>query len=357
VSADYLLWWTKDTHFPPLVTASPFGTPRDMTGVLGAPGTVVLSETTADSTERSGARLTAGFWLDPCHHLGLETTLFFLGDRGTGMSADSAMTPLLARPFFDVVRGVETSQLVAYPGLLSGNVGMTTSNSLWGAELNFRRPGVWCGCGWCGWSRNLDLIAGFRYLELRDLLDIGENLNVLSGMPGVAGSTIGVTDSFGTHNDFFGGQLGAQLEFRKANWSFDVLAKVALGATHEVVNINGDTVFTLPGGMVINERGGLLAQGTNIGHYDRNEFSVVPELGLKLGYQLTDRLRLTVGYTALYWSNVVRSGEQIDRGINPTQLPTVFGPGTLVGPARPAFAFKENDYWAHGVTFGVEFRY
>jgi hypothetical protein len=28
-----------------------------------------------------------------------------------------------------------------------------------------------------------------------------------------------------------------------------------------------------------------------------------------------------------------------------------------VGPARPAFGFRETDFWAHGVNFGLEFKY
>ncbi len=70
---------------------------------------------------------------------------------------------------------------------------------------------------------------------------------------------------------------------------------------------------------------------------------------------MTDSVRIYVGYTLLYWSNVVRPVDQIDFGINPTQLPTAAGPGTLVGPARPAFNFHETDFWAQGVNLGVMF--
>ena len=39
---DYLAWTVKGDHPPPLVTASPDGTPLAQAGVLGAPGTTVL---------------------------------------------------------------------------------------------------------------------------------------------------------------------------------------------------------------------------------------------------------------------------------------------------------------------------
>ena len=52
----------------------------------------------------------------------------------------------------------------------------------------------------------------------------------------------------------------------------------------------------------------------------------------------------------------IRPGTAIDRTINFSQSP-VFSTGTLVGPARPAFTFKDSDFWAQGINFGLEFRY
>src|SRR4051794_31004468 len=39
---EFLLWWMKGAALPPLVTASPSGTPGTQAGVLGAPATSVL---------------------------------------------------------------------------------------------------------------------------------------------------------------------------------------------------------------------------------------------------------------------------------------------------------------------------
>ena len=68
----------------------------------------------------------------------------------------------------------------------------------------------------------------------------------------------------------------------------------------------------------------MFAQPTNIGHYSRNVFAVVPEVGLSVGFEVTAWLRLSLGYNFLYWSDVVRPGEQIDR---------VIGVGTATGLA------------------------
>src|SRR4051794_20088600 len=74
------------------------------------------------------------------------------------------------------------------------------------------------------------------------------------------------------------------------------------------------------------------------------------------GVWLTDRLRATAGYTFQYVSDVVRPGDQIDRGINPVQAPAITGVpnAPLTGPARPAPLINSTDFWAHGVNFGLE---
>ena len=83
--------------------------------------------------------------------------------------------------------------------------------------------------------------------------------------------------------------------------------------------------------------------------------AVVPEFGLNLGYQLTDHFRVTLGYTGIYWSNVVRPGQQISTDVNTDLLPPIQQP--ITGVNRPAFAFDTTDYWIQGVNLGAEYRW
>jgi hypothetical protein len=113
---------------------------------------------------------------------------------------------------------------------------------------------------------------------------------------------------------------------------------------------------------VVVDRGGLLALATNIGRFTRDRFSAVPEVGVNVGYRITDHLRAFVGYNFLYWGNVVRPADQIDRVLDASLIPNFLNPQTGLpytptGALRPAVPFKETDYWAQGVTFGLEFRY
>jgi hypothetical protein len=79
---------------------------------------------------------------------------------------------------------------------------------------------------------------------------------------------------------------------------------------------------------------------------------------LKVRYDLTPRWQAFVGYDCLYWNQVVRPGNQIDRNVNTSQNVLYSGTGgVLAGPAAPAPLFNRTDFWAQGVNFGIEFRY
>jgi hypothetical protein len=349
VSGEYLLWWIRDSHLPPLVTASP----PTSGGILGQPGTVVLFGGRTDNEERSGGRFRAGYWLDSQQTFGLEGGYFFLGSRSVNFNAGSAGagSAVIGRPFFNVISGAEDAELVSVPGLLTGTVAVNLSSRLQGAELN----GVCNLC--CGCSGRVDLLAGFRYLELNEGLGIAEDLTVNPGVPLTGGTAFRVNDQFNTRNRFYGGQVGARAEFRSGGLFVNVLGKVALGATNQVVDVAGSTVIAPPGRVPTVGNGGLLAQPTNSGHFSRDRFAVVPEVGINVGYQVTQHLRAFVGYSFLYWSDVVRPGDQIDRAVNPTQLPRSATAPLLSGPARPAPVLRDTDFWAQGISFGVEFRY
>jgi hypothetical protein len=351
-SAEYLLWWLRAGRVPPLVTTSP---PTSL-GVLGMPGTEVLFGADPAGKLRSGLRLTAGWWIDEPQTWAVEGNVFFVGRRSTNFVAGSAGVPLLARPFFNVLANAEDAELVAnplvpsLPGLLPlmGSVAVGTSTRFWGAEADlvrnvFRGP----------WAQ-VDVVAGFRYVDLEDHIDIAENLTVPFTSPAAVGTGFVVTDSFHTRNQFYGGLIGARTEFHWGDLFLNLRGSVAFGSTHEVVEIGGGTVVTMPGVGTSAFPGGLLAQPSNIGRFVDNTFSVVPEGGINLGYQLTDWARVYVGYSVLYWSHVARAGDQIDLGVNVSQIAP---PRMLVGSPRPVFVFKDSDFWAQGLNFGVELRY
>jgi hypothetical protein len=198
----------------------------------------------------------------------------------------------------------------------------------------------------------LDLLIGGRYL------DLSENLSVLEAIQQVDGTQASVSDRFGTRNQFIGPQLGVAALLRRGQLFFDIRGKLALGDTHQVVQIGGNQVVVKPGGMPMGFTGGLLALPTNIGTFRRDALSVVPEIGLNVGYQLTPRIKAYVGYSLLCWTNVLRPGDQIDLNIDQALIPN-FNPNPLppTGLNRPAVPFRESSYWAQGFNFGLEISY
>jgi hypothetical protein len=378
-SLDFLYWWTKGDRLPPLVTT---GNPGDLltTGALGQPGTQVLfGNKEVNDDDRPGGRATVGFWVNKERSVGLEANLFILDRSTTNFSVNSADgTTVIARPYVNqnnLVAGLvptvnvaaENALVVALPGSLTGNAVASTSNTLWGYEVNGR-----FNVGGCS-NWRADALLGFRYLNVHDDLTVTSTSNPTDG--GVVGilapdsfgvplrtvtgppAALTVVDAFSTRNEYYGGQAGINLEYVRGQLSVGFLGKLALGVMRQSVNIQGATSLTTPGQAPIVATGGLLAQTTNIGVFSRNEFGIVPEAGINVGYQFGDHLRAFLGYSILYFrSDVVRPGTEIDRVVNPSLIPAS-SIGLSGAQTNPQFGFRNVDFWAQGLSAGVQISY
>src|SRR5262249_25059503 len=142
---------------------------------------------------------------------------------------------------------------------------------LWGAEVNGIVPLL----------RNFDLectlLAGFRYADLRETLQIYNRTTDLT-----FGNVTRLNDSFDTRNQFYGGQIGSRLAVQRYRCALDITGKVALGSTHQVVDVQGAITQAGPNPLVPpglgTFPGGLFAQSSNIGRRDANQFTVLPSL-------------------------------------------------------------------------------
>jgi hypothetical protein len=336
VQSEYLLWWLRGTRLPPLVSTGNLA-PAAPVGAMAGGTPLMLGDSEFDSGTLSGYRLRVGAWLNCEHNLGLEGSYFFLAKNQGDFVAASPGTFVLAVPFFNPTTLREDRLVLAMPGVAQGAATASLQTRLWGTEANFRTSLLG------GMGGHLDLLAGFRALGLDDNFQFNTaTLPFDPTMPGMVSQ-----DRFSTRNRFWGGQVGANAEWRWGCITLDTTVKVALGDTHERVMIGGNSLTGMMPGT-----GGFFAQPTNMGAFRRDRFTVVPELSLNVGYQLTEGLRVYAGYNFLYWSAVARPGEQIDRVVNQPQVP-----GLPVVPARPAFVFRGSDFWAHGANVGLEFRY
>ena len=359
VKAEYLSLWAKGNPLPPLVTTSPINTPQAGAGVLPAAETLFGNER-VDDDARHGGRLTFGCWLVDGEFWGLEGHYFTLDEASTNFTASSTFSDgigpddiILARPFFNVLTNQQDAALVAFPDFdllgtivdLDGTVDVRTSSNVQSAGALLRK------LLWVDFASNwrVDLLGGYRFFRLDDSVTIDDEFTTMGGL--LAPTTFASTDDFQAQNEFHGGEVGVTAQVFEGRWSLELLGKVALGNNNESVRINGFNSISVLGTPVTTP-GGLLTQPTNIGEFSRNEFAVLPEGALTLRCDVTCNMRASVGYTVMYLDRVVRSGDQIDVALNPSQIG-----GTLVGDPRPAFAFRENSFWVQGITAGVEYRW
>ena len=342
-----LLWWPKAAPLPPLVTTSRTGGRP----VLGAPGTVVLVGGRAlDNQEIAGGRFVLGRSINPDETVGLEAVYFFLGTRtNSEILSDRGMPRVqsLGLPFVDARTGRETAFPLAMPGLSTGSVFVTTTTRAQGVEANFVANLVD--------SKHIRLngIVGYRYLQVNEGLTV-EQMRFAGGEFGP------IYDQFDGHNRFHGGQLGLSADITQGIVFCEITGKVALGRTFEVVKIDGATNLytpTLGGLSVASYTGGLYALPSNIGRYTDGVFGVVPEGIVKLGLKLGEVGRVYVGYNFLYLSGAVRPGDQIDRTLNPVQVPALNPAGIMAALDRPRVPFVRSEWWAQGLIIGLETRY
>ena len=371
-----------------------------------------------DTDVRSGGRFTVGYWLDPGQTLGIEASYFDLGPQTSHLQERSTTVPGLSIPYVNALTGQEAGYAIGQPATVTdysqkyinttpgvfvrlytttttdayrGLVAINNQSQLQGGETN----AIWKL--WSGPGCRLELLAGFRFAELDERLGINSvviqnhssmtNFEPALGLPGSPDTFSNFTaitsrsDEFNTHNNFYGGQVGARGEY---NWgALSVLggAKIGVGSMHESVDIEGVTGITqtttatpttnfslaniplvrasgapaVTSTTTTSSLGGLFAQPTNMGHYSRDVLVILPEVNVGIGYQITSQVRATIGYSFLYISDVARPGNQIDRGINPgllSQSPTL-GP-----PAQPTvLQIKGSDFWAQGLNFGLAFKF
>jgi hypothetical protein len=352
--ADYLLWWVRGAHLPPLVTSNPPGTAIQNAGVLGESGTQVLygDELTA-SGPWSGIRLRGGVGLDDFRQWWLIVDGFYLPMYSDTFELTSQDQAILARPFYDQALNDQNAELVSFPGVIDGRIAVDVWSELWGAGVALRKNVYCCPGASCNSGYRLDFLVGYRYLELSEGVEIYEDLTAIDPQgPLLLGTRLELQDVFTSESRFQGVELGLAAEAAGTQYFISGECRVALGQSQHRLEIDGSTLVSVPGQSVIGFPGGLLAPGEHWEFTDQ-EFAVVPQAEVRVGRRFSDRIRLSVGYSLLYWSQVVRAGENISTTINSNQLP-LYG-GTPM--AANAMSLQSSSFWAQGLSFRFEWQY
>lgn len=368
---EYLLWRFKDAPLPsyPFVLTGPNNSNNP--GALNAGGGPFLTGPSIENGWVSGGRVTAGGWLNTDGTLGIEGSGFLLPKQSRTLRAasDANGNPAIGFRYFDPpVNGALTEDIfqasipVGNPfglGAVAGRLAVVSSTQLWGAEAN--------GLLGLANSDNLQLqaLVGLRYADLQEDLSLQLQSTALAGSsvlflgnPFGPGSTIATSDTFKTRNQFYGGQVGLRGSWTLGAFFASASGKIALGNNHEVVDIRGASILVPNAGNVMVVQAGQFAGPSNIGRQAANEFAYIPEGEVKVGVQLADWLRVSVGYDILYWSQVVRPGSQVDLVVD-DRLNPVNG-GFVAGTPNVTFPrsqFNKTDFWAQGINFGLQLSY
>jgi len=399
---EYLLWFNRGQHInTPLVTTSA----ASDAGIPGAASTLVLSgNNSLGYNAMNGMRFTAGFFGDDDRRFGFQMTGFLLERRANvqqfGSLSDNAGIPVLARPFIDV-NGASSSVLLSSPTLGAGFIRVATTSQTWGVEPE----GVWNIYRAEPGTKTLfsvDLIAGYRFIQLKEGLDVtsGTMLSAGSEIPtfttgpfgivtqtgtslaagttNVGGVTVGgpaliaTRDSFRTTNQFNGFVIGLKSDARYGIFTASSFAKIAIGDMHERVEVFGGTSFTStpnPAAAAVSTNpaafsgqtggayGGVLANASNIGTYNYDRFTYIPEVGFNLGIAVTRGLTCFIGGNYMYFPDVIRPGGVVAATASSAALPFSSNFGTTGSTRGPAIKFNQEHYWLGGLTLGLTYRY
>ncbi|MEN9673696.1 MAG: hypothetical protein RL553_1961 [Planctomycetota bacterium] len=224
-------------------------------------------------------------------------------------------------------------------------------------------------------------LLGFRYFQFNESLGVNSIYDI-SQVPGTPSPdtlqglqsnfskyqsiTSTSSDNIKVYNNFLGPQIGINSNYNFKRVTFDCNGKLGIGVQHQVATINSSTAqtFVVKNGdgttstQKSNYPAGLLFSPYDIGRHSRNQFGLIPELNLKLGYRLFDRMKITAGYDFLMMANVLRASNQ-------TQLIPYTTQSNFSGLAAqqqtssqtiqiPAFTFDNSNLIINGLNVGLQ---
>jgi hypothetical protein len=323
---------------------------------IGAPGTVPLFGGKRMLNDwRTGLRLEYGVWFNDGRRTGVSARFYSLFSTSQQFNAIPNNTAVVNLPQA-VTIGNTTLQIpafVSFPGVTTGSVATTAQTTFTGGDFNFRHS-----FGAAETSR-VDLLLGYRQLHLGDEIGATFNLQPVGVDPSVAPRLAG-DDSVRTRNNFYGPQIGFYattggdrfwVEFHgstavgitASDLNFSRLRAVGVGVNANGTPANPLAVLTALGAQ-LNATNLAIATATSqiplvqtdtIGRI--TYFGLVGEGGARFNWQAGENLRVTAGYSFLYWNNVRRAQEMF-----------------VLGPAlRP----RAIDFTLHTFSFGLDVRF
>ncbi|TWT31433.1 hypothetical protein Enr8_33540 [Blastopirellula retiformator] len=336
-SADLLVMWRKSSNLPPLLTTSDPGAQ----GVIGDPSTQILFGGSEQGHALTGARITTGLWLDDYQNWSVGGSFLALEREVLGISTTSTQFPVLAYPFFNTNTSANSSIVIAET--VGANAANNTTVDIRKTNNFYTGDAFITKHLYTSHANRVDFVTGYYFARIDDALSNNAQFTSVGGGSFPVGTVVSYNDIFQAKNEFNGAQFGLIFDFQDGPFTWRAMGKIAIGGMHQRMAINGSRTEDVFGTVDIFS-GGVYAQDSNIGSYSRDVFCFIPEGQLDLIYALTCNVDLKVGCTYIYVSDVALAQSAIPGTINPSG-------------GDPVFAFGDDDYWALGMTFGVDFHY
>ncbi len=356
IGFDYLMWWAKNQSLIPLVTTGSAANG----GLIGTPGTTVLlgRNSSVDYGTINGYRGWIGAYVDEERQVGFELGGFLMEKASVSERFQSSATgtPLLAVPFVNAATGAQGAYLVSTPAGQTGSIRFTTNEKTYSVEgntlINLYRGDETAGNG-------IDFLCGPRFFSLEERLTLDTSTtnaaaSTFTGLPVAAGSIINTNDRLRTFNEFIGMNVGFRGDHNYGRLYMGWTAKVAGGYMNSWTDARGYSSANT-GGVTSFSPGGRFVEPADVGRHRDDFLAFIPEGGLNLGYQITPKVRIHVGYTYMFVNSVLRPGSILDRRVNAAALPT--DPGFGTGPSRTYShdLDHKSEYNLQGINFGMQF--
>ncbi|MDY3560946.1 BBP7 family outer membrane beta-barrel protein [Gemmata sp. JC673] len=301
MSAELLIGRTRGASVAPVVTTGP-ASAGALAGSVGQAGTVPLFGGKRLLNDwRTGLRIEVGMWLDPERRTGAGLRLYslFTGNSQLRTIPNGAVVINVPQSVSAGGATVQVPAFVGFPGLTTGRVSASAQTTFAGGDLNWR----------CAIERGdrgrIELLAGYRQLHLADELNV--NFSAASLAAAAPGTQLNGADDVRTRNNFYGPQLGLHAATGgRAVW-LEGHAATALGVTVSELDFARSRLLGAGGALALPvTQSSVSNRLTYLG--------VVAESGVRVNWRATEHVRVTAGYSFLYWNNVRRAQEMFVLG-------------------------------------------
>ena len=235
--------------------------PRAAAGVLGQPATSVLvGGNTVNTGLRSGFQGELGYWFDPQRDFGIEAGFFILAGNTDSFPAGGT---ILARPFFDVTTGAHDLRAGRLPGRIVPARCWSPTRRIAFTAQTWTCAKTFC----CGPWYRLDSLLGYRYLHYAQRLQIQQSSQPTGGA--FAAGTAGPGDGQLRHPERLQWpgprHAGPTSPMTPGPWTCSPRSPPDTWTA--TVDIEGNTLVSVPGAAAVSTPGGLLALSSNSGSH------------------------------------------------------------------------------------------